>query len=41
MKSNNSQILVRTSENLIFYTCLAIVLAVALFGIVSDLVAGR
>ena len=41
MRSNNSQILVRTSENLIFYTCLAIVLAVAVFGVVSDVLAGR
>lgn len=38
MKSNNLQILVRASENYIFYICLAIVLAVAVFGIASDFV---
>lgn len=41
MKSNNSEVLVRSSENYIFYICLAIVLAVAAFGVVNDVIANR
>jgi hypothetical protein len=39
MKSNNSGIFVLASDTVIFYICLAIVIAVAAFGIVSDVAA--
>ena len=41
MKRSNAEKLVRIEENYIFYTCLTLVLAVAAFGIVIDVMAGR
>lgn len=41
MKGSKAEKLVRIEENYIFYTCLTLVLAVAAFGIVIDVMAGR
>lgn len=41
MKESKENKLVRIEENYIFYTCLTLVLAIAAFGIVIDVMAGR
>jgi len=40
MKRNNSKAL-RIEGNHFFYTCLVLVLAIAAFGIITDVMAGR
>lgn len=41
MKGIKTEKLVRIEQNYIFYTCLTLVLAIAAFGIVVDVMAGR
>jgi hypothetical protein len=41
MKGSKAEKLVRIEQTYIFYTCLILVLAIAAFGIVTDVMAGR
>ena len=41
MKSTKTLRTMRVEENYIFYVCLTLVLAIAAFGIVTDVIAGR
>ena len=41
MKSTKTLRTMRVEENYIFYVCLTLVLAIAAFGIVTDVISGR
>ena len=41
MRRNNSAKALRIEGNHFFYTCLVLVLAIAAFGIITDVMAGR